>query len=254
MGDREGCFWYSTPKDPARDADWTRITITSDVLDDRVDIHSGFYPSGVGDLDKDGDADVFLADRWMENTSRGAEWVPRRVLFGRRGPWGFSARSVIADLDRDGDNDLVVTDSDGQNSGVAWLENNGRTPPAFAARYLPNRASGTRGSFHALRLADFDGDGDPDILVVEQEDPSILPVGAGPRWYIFENRSAGGVVRFEERVILERNLGGHDSWVGDVDGDGDIDIVSKIWRVWPGNGNEGRVHLDWLENLQISAP
>lgn len=250
MGDREGCFWYSIPKDSKQDGDWPRTTITLDVLNDRVDIHSGFHPAGVGDLDKDGDADVFLADRWMENTGGGKQWNTHRVYFGRRGPWGFSSRSAIVDLDGDGDNDIVVTDSDGQNSGIAWLENNGRTPPGFVARYLANRAPGTRGSFHAMRLADFDGDGDPDILAVEQEDPSILPVGAGPRWFIFENRGGG---RFEERLIFDGNLGGHDSWVGDVDGDGDIDIVSKIWRVWPGNGNSGRVHLDWFENLRIGS-
>ena len=100
-----------------------------------------------------------------------------------------------------------------------------------------------------MRLADFDNDGDQDILVIEQEDPSILPMGATPRWYVWENVSTGDAVRFEERVILDSRLGGHDAWVGDVDGDGDLDIVSKIWRVWSGNGNNGRVHVSWLENL-----
>ena len=249
MGDAEGCFWYSVPKDAKQETDWARTTITLDVLNDRVDIHSGFYPAGVGDLDGDGDADLFLADRWMENSENGRVWTPHRVFFGRRGPWGFSTRSIITDLDGDGDADIVVTDSDGQNCGVAWLENTGSKPVRFVARYLPNNAPGTRGSFHSLRVADFDGDGDQDLLVVEQEDPSILPVGATPRWYVWENMSTGGVVRFAERVILDARLGGHDVWTGDVDGDGDIDIVSKIWRVWPGNGNNGQVHVDWLENL-----
>jgi len=249
MGDAEGCFWYSIPKNPARDAEWTKTAITQDVLNDRVDIHSGFYPSGAGDLDGDGDIDLFLADRWMENRARGQEWVPHRVWFGRRGPWGFSARSVILDLDGDGDKDIVATDSDGQNSGVAWLENSGKQPPVFTPHYLANRAPGTRGSLHSLRVADFDGDGDADILAIEQEDPSILPAGATPRWYVWENVTQGRAVRFEERVILDGKLGGHDAWAGDVDGDGDIDIVSKIWRVWAGNGNGGRVHVDWLENL-----
>ena len=203
MGDQEGCFWYTIPKDPARDSEWPKVQITADVLNDRVDIHSGFYPAGIGDLDGDGDPDVFLADRWMENRSGGKEWTPHRVFFGKRGPWGFSTRSVILDLDGDGDNDIIAADSDGQNSAVAWLENNGRKPPQFTTRYLANRAPGTRGSFHSLRVADFDGDGDADILVVEQEDPSILPQGAAPRWYVFENVSRPGAIRFEERVILD---------------------------------------------------
>ena len=153
MGDREGCFWYSILKDATRDSDWAKVTITLDVLDDRVDIHSGFYPSGIGDLDGDGDNDIFLADRWMENASGGKQWTPHRVLFGKRGPWGFSSRSAIVDLDGDEDNDIVATDSDGQNSGVAWLENDGKKPPSFRSHYLANKASGTRGSFHSFRMA-----------------------------------------------------------------------------------------------------
>ncbi len=38
--------------------------------------------------------------------------------------------------------------------------------------------------------------------------------------------------------------------VGDVDRDGDIDICSKPWgpRAW--NGNGGKMHVDFFENLQ----
>ena len=251
-GDGDGCFWYSIPDKPARDGDWPRTTITLSVRTDRDRIHSGFNPGGVGDLDGDGDNDVYLTDRWVENRGQGKEWAERRVPFGRKGTWGVSGRSWIADLDGDGDNDIVVADSDGQNSGVAWLENDGRKPPNFRTHYLANRASGTRGSFHSLRMADFDGDGDLDILVIEQEDPTILPLGATPRWYIWENQTVGRNVRFEERVIFDGRLGGHDAFVVDMDGDGDLDIVSKIWSVWPGNANGGKVHADWLENLAKS--
>ena len=34
-----------------------------------------------------------------------------------------------------------------------------------------------------------------------------------------------------------------------LDHDGDLDIVSKIWNTYPGNGNQGRGHIDYLENL-----
>jgi hypothetical protein len=254
LGDVDGCFWYAIPPKPAQDADWPRTTITLEVLNDRTDIHAGIHPAGIGDLDGDGDADVFVTDRWYENAGRGRQWIERRVLFGKKGPWGLSSRSWIKDLNGDGANDIVVVDCDGQNSGVAWLENNGRKPPDFTVHYLANQAPGTRGSFHSLRLADFDGDGDDDILVVEQEDPSILPLGATPRWFLWENVSQGGGVRFEERVILDQRLGGHDVLVGDIDGDGDLDIASKIWSVWKSNGNGGAVHADWLENLSVRRP
>jgi hypothetical protein len=54
-------------------------------------------------------------------------------------------------------------------------------------------------------------------------------------------------------VILDQRLGGHDAWIGDIDGDGDIDIAAKIWSVWSGNSNGGRVHVDWMENLTQRA-
>ena len=55
--------------------------------------------------------------------------------------------------------------------------------------------------------------------------------------------------KFVERVILDANLGGHEAVVGDVDGDGDLDICSKLWRPKQDNGNDGRNHFDYLENL-----
>lgn len=250
QGDGDGLFWYAIPDHPAADVDWRRTVVTFAVRNDRDDIHGGIQPGGVGDLDGDKDPDVALPDRWIENIGRGREWVEHKILSGKRGPWGFSGRSQIQDLDGDGDADIVAVDCDGQNSGVFWLENNGSKPPRFRVRYLANQAPGTRGSFHSLRLADFDGDGDQDILVVEQEDPSILPQGASPRWIIFENQTQGKDVRFVERVVFDAKLGGHDAWTGDIDGDGDIDIAAKIWSVWSGNGNGGKVHIHWLENLR----
>ena len=37
--------------------------------------------------------------------------------------------------------------------------------------------------------------------------------------------------------------------VADVDGDGDLDICSKLWRARKDNANGGRNHPDFLENL-----
>jgi len=208
MGDGDGCFWYRIPAHPAEDDSWPRYLISRDVLDTELDIHAGLASAGVGDLNGDGDPDVMLTDRWMENRQQGFSWVMHRLLYGKKGPWGLSSRSWITDVDRDGDNDAVVVDCDGQNSATAWIENRDGAMKRHWVHYFSNLAPGTRGSFHSLRLADFDGDGDEDILVVEQEDPKILPQGAAPRWYIWENL---GNTRFVERVILDIGLGGHDA-------------------------------------------
>lgn len=89
MGDLEGCFLYRIPDAPAADTEWQKIRITDDHLNDRVDIHSGFFPAGVGDLDGDRDAGIFLAHRWLANRSGGKQRAPQRVSFGKRRPWGF---------------------------------------------------------------------------------------------------------------------------------------------------------------------
>lgn len=247
-GDEEGMFWYEIPANPRADADWTRNTITMTVLQKQESIHGGISPHGIADLDGDGDADLVLPDRWYENRSGGKEWVKHSLPFGKRGMYGLSSRSWVVDLDKDGDNDIVATDSDQKESRAAWLESDGKNPPSFTAHFLPLSAPGVRGSFHSLAVADFDGDSDYDIVTVEQEDPDIPPVGAKPRWYLWENLG-GKPLRFEERVILDMGLGGHDIQIGDIDGDGDVDIASKVWSRWPGNANGGKFHADWLENL-----
>ncbi|MBM3747243.1 MAG: VCBS repeat-containing protein [Acidobacteria bacterium] len=248
LGDREGVYWYRIPAQPMANADWPRTVITRDVLNDADDIHGGIAPRGVADLDGDGDADVALTDRWLENRGRGQQWVKHPLPFGTRGPWGLSSRSWIADLDRDGDADIVIADCDQAGSRAGWLENNGQRPPKFRLHVLPDSAAGRRGSFHSLIVADFDADGDLDIVTAEQEDPKILPEGAPPRFFLWENQG-GKPLRFVQHVILDARLGGHDIQAGDVDGDGDLDIVSKVWRAWTGSANAGKPHVDWLENL-----
>jgi hypothetical protein len=40
----------------------------------------------------------------------------------------------------------------------------------------------------------------------------------------------------------------------DVDRDGNLDICSKPWGPQPWNGNSGKMHVDFLENLQKHKP
>ena len=248
LGDKDGCFWYRVPEDPQQT--WIKDTLTLEVLDERADIHAGFFPNGVGDIDRDGDADIVMPGRWYQNQNNGEEWTRRFLPFGSSGYWGLSCRSWVIDMDEDGDNDIVMVSGDQVDSRGVWLENNGNELPGFTVHLLPLQAEGRRGSFHSLAVADFDMDGDADIFTMEQEDDQILPTGATMKGFVWVNMDGKGKT-FEEMVVFDKNLGGHDALIGDVDQDGDIDICFKIWEKLSTNANQGRVHAGYLENLTI---
>ena len=232
--------WYSIPPDPRQP--WTKHLIGPPV-------HGAITPCGVVDVDGDGDLDVIRADTWFENKDgKGLEWVAHQnVPMGRRGPFGICVRTAVADLDGDGKPEIIIADADIENSKVAILKNADGQGGRWTKIELPQSFS--YGSLHSLAVADFNGDGRPDILANEQEE--LLPAGRqNPRWVIWENLGAN---RFAEHIVLDTRLGGHELQVGDVDGDGDIDICSKAWGVRTWNGNGGKMHVDFLENLRKSA-
>jgi hypothetical protein len=240
MGDErttlKALCWFEIPADPKQL--WTRHHIGPPV-------HGAITPNGVADLDADGDLDVVRANAWFENQdAKGRNWIAHtNIPFGRVGPFGKCVRTAIVDLDGDGKNEIVMGDADITDCRVAILRNEDGKGLRWSKQELPH--SFTYGSLHALAVADLNGDGRPDIAANEQEE--LLPPGReNPRWVVWENLGQG---RFAERIVLDQKLGGHELQLGDVDGDGDIDICSKPWGVRAWNGNGGKMHVDFLENL-----
>jgi hypothetical protein len=240
MSDRNNVRWYRIPKDPKRP--WPRRDIGPSV-------HSGI---AVGDVDGDGDQDVVRSNVWFENADgKGRAWKTRsNIPFGEpEPPFPLATRGAVKDIDRDGDNDLVMTENEIRGGRIAWLENAQGNGRLWKLHVLEPGDAAPRGAYHTLAVEDFDQDGDLDIFTCEME---RIRGDRPPRWFIWENVDGRGA-RFRERVILDVGLGGHEAVVGDVDGDGDLDICSKLWRPRPDNANDGRNHADFLENLRISA-
>jgi hypothetical protein len=237
MSDRNNLRWYRIAADPRRP--WERHDIGPSV-------HAGI---GVGDLDGDGDLDVVRSNLWFENADgRGTHWrTHENIPFGNPNPpYRLATYCAVLDMDRDGDQDLVMTENEIRRGGIAWLENADGKGGVWKRHDLPPGDNAARGAYHSLVVADFDNDGDPDVFTCEMEG---IAGDRPPRWFIWENIDGKGGT-FVERVILDAHLGGHAAVAADFDGDGDLDLVSKLWRPRKDNANGGRNHVDFLENLQ----
>jgi len=228
--------WFKIPADPRQL--WQRHDIGPG-------IHGGIAPAGVADINGDGHLDVVRGDTWFENKDgKGLRWIAHRdIPMGLKGPFGVCVRTVVADVHGNGKKAIVMCDTDISDSKICILRNPDGKGEVWTKQELPQ--SFRYGSLHSLAVADFHHNGRLDVVSNEQEE--LLPPGrTNPRWIMWENLGNG---QFAERIILDRWLGGHELQVGDVDGDDNIDIVSKPWGCLPWNGVGGKMHVDFLQNL-----
>lgn len=137
-------------------------------------------------------------------------------------------QSVIsADIDGDGDMDVISASSDNSNIKLGWFENiNG-----YNSLGLINIISTEINDIKSLHVADIDGDGDQDL------------VGAA---FLLENNifwfeNLNGLGSFSSVKIITNYAGYANSIdVKDIDGDGDVDVVSA---------SQATNKIAWYENL-----
>ena len=221
--------------------------------------HGGTAPRGFGDLDGDGDSDVLIPGFWFANQGDGTgTWTKHTWPFEEvpSASYGRSIRAWVADLDADGDQDIIYSHCDTGGGHVYWVENlgEGKKWKPVQLQDPPTREGDPEGtgSFHSLAVADFNGDGHLDIFAGEQEDPdtymeadglvAMKPRGLKERgviWYNDGKKQPG----FQIYLINVDNPGWHDAQVGDVDGDGDPDLVTKVW-----NADGPSYHMDYWRN------
>lgn len=142
----------------------------------------------VGDYNKDGRLDVLTSAGLFTQSVTGG--------FGKGSPAG----SVFGDLDNDGDLDIVA-------AGF-WYEN-----PGWAQHPAP----GGGGDDQKIRVGDINGDGTMDVVVNSGDGTGDLA------WYSSASPKSGNWVK---HLIKANRVGGHTLALGDVDGDGDTDVLS----------------------------
>ncbi len=151
----------------------------------------------------------FVAMAWLQNIGGGhlryaGTCAPAGVMIGSQYAYGIDDY-VGADLDGDGDGDLIAN-ADGVASQVFWNVQGTFTPgPVFDV------LTGGR----VERVADFDGDGLPDLLMTGNMAGMHVRRGTGVAAQPFQTTWSAPALPFEPAAIA----------TGDVDGDGKLDFA-----------------------------
>jgi len=208
--------WYKIPEDHTQNWDYHKIA---------KGIHGGISPKGYADLDADGDIDIACGAIWYENVNGdGLEWEAHEVLVPNGGNrpdiYGLALKTWCMDINNDGNIDIVQSEADTKDGRIFWWENKNKAEQFV---YHAISEDNTNQDFHALALADFDGDNDIDIVS-----------GGGPlsidekKLFLWEN-TKGDASTWKKHTLLEGKEV-HELVAGDVDNDGDVDIFSKPWE------------------------
>ncbi len=183
------------------------------------------------DIDGDGDMDVLSASEydskiaWYDNTDGQGTFGAQQIITTN----ALGAQSVYAsDLDSDGDMDVLSASA--SDNKIAWYENTDGHGNFGDQQIITTNANSAR----AVHAADIDSDGNIDVLSASWNDNKIA-------WY----KNTDGHGNFGDQQIITTNADGAVSvYATDIDGDGEMDILSAA-----AIGNK----ITWYENTGTLA-
>ena len=171
----------------------------------------GGNPEGLAkaDINGDGKPEIIGGGWWFEHLG-GMQFKPHPINRKRQ----FS-RCVVGHFIKEGRPQVVLGSGDGVGPLELYRCNGGE----WAAKTLIERMD----HGHTLQAADIDGDGNLDILVGEMHTPGS---GARCKMMILYGDGRGGF----RTELLSTGIGCHEAKLGDLNGDGRVDILQKDFQ------------------------
>ena len=219
---------------PRRPGSSSAVAIPPDFTNNNY--HRFTHGLGVGDVNNNGHLDLLEKDGWWENPGQASTdfWVFHPFQFSPSG----GAQMFAVDLAGEGRNE-IVTSLQAHGYGVVYYQAINPAATDFRSFEIMTDDPATSpvglaiSQLHAMAIADINGDGVPDIVTGKRwwahankdpghEQPATL------LW--LETQRGGGGVRFQAHVIDNSSGVGTDITVGDINGDGLIDILSGTKR------------------------
>ena len=192
----------------------------------------GAHSVFAADIDNDGHMDI-ISSSYLDNS---ITWYKND---GNSNPsWSIididtnsvNAYSAFAsDIDNDGDMDIISAGN--IDDKISWFKNDGNSTPSFERIDIDLNADGA----YDVIAADIDKDGDMDILAANSKDHAIA-------WY--ENDGSKSP-NFNLKIITTNADNIRKVAVGDIDNDGNIDIVSA---------SSGDDKISWYKNDGSANP
>lgn len=169
------------------------------------------------DIDGDGDNDVLFTaggdDKvsWCENMNGNGQFGLEQIITTT----ADCACSVFA-CDMDGDGDMDVLSASTCDDVVAWYENMNGSGTFGTKQIITDSANGA----NCVYASDIDGDNDMDVMVAPYSGDGLL---------LFENTNGSGHF-VQKQTIPELSQYNRSVFATDIDGDGDIDIMSASFH------------------------
>lgn len=186
-----------------------------------------FHSGATGDVDGDGDIDIFLADlgtplRVLLNDGTG-HFTTATGLLPASLPSDYT-RSALVDVNGDGALDLVLLGSDFNNASSTILLNDGHGHFTQTPGALPAKPFGPNSIGIAIQVVNLNGDGHPDLMLgYTKGDPWYVG-----RWIQMAVNNGDGTFRDETAARLPQSDNNLD-WpyeivLGDLNSDGAVDF------------------------------